>query len=80
LQMKTSLVSLLHKSPTWAMWTGRCRHKYPTSLVPCLWSTDIHQIVSSTDQHYRSFQYSPSWGLPCPSSQFSAVQIQISIT
>ncbi len=36
-----------------------CLSPVQTSLVQCLWSTDIHQIISSTDQHYRSFQYIP---------------------
>jgi hypothetical protein len=41
------------------------------TYVQFLWSTDMHQIVPSTDHHYRSFQHSP----PCPCSQPSAVQI-----
>jgi hypothetical protein len=43
--------------------SGRCRHRCTTSPVSCLWSTDIYQVVSSTGQHYRGFQHSPTQGL-----------------
>jgi hypothetical protein len=56
--------------------TDRRRHECLTSQLPCLRSTHITQvIISSKDEHCRSFQYSKIMGAALAPISSSALQI-----